>query len=118
MAMNKAEKVLFEQALTSAALRHTASIPADLVASREKPFIVGFYPILSVSVTARAAKACSTQDGHGINRTEKTSSKHPIQLHSSEVEALQELRYRAEQAFAAELRAIDLKIEQAKAASL
>ena len=113
MAMSKKEKEIFEQALTNAALRHTHSVPAALNATREMPFVSGFHVVFSIHGLCYNVKpACSTMQDHSTSSAINTSSQKPLTLHASRVEALQELRFKMEQAFAEKLREMDIKIAQ------
>lgn len=113
MAMSKKEKEIFEQALTNAALRHTHSVPAVLNATREIPFVSGFHVVFSINSLCYDVKpACSTMHDHSTSSAIKTSSHKPLTMHASRAEALQELRFKMEQAFAEKLREMDIKIAQ------
>lgn len=115
MAMTKKEQIAYEAALTSAALRHTASVPTDLEASQEVPFITGYHVCMGSVFSYSVKEACSSTVGHSLGSKEKTTSQRAIPLHSTEELALRELRFRMEQEFAKHLRKVDLMIEQAQA---
>jgi len=117
MAMTKKEQIAYEAALTSAALRHTASVPTDLEASQEVPFISGYHVSMGSIFSYGVKEACSSTVGHSLGSKEKTTSQRAIPLHSTEELALRELRFRMEQEFAKHLRKVDIMIEQANAKS-
>lgn len=108
MAMNKAEKQVLEDALTLAALRWTAPVAPDLVATDYKVLTKGY---LYNSYSPRVEPACSTTIYHSFGRGDKTTSQGSRDLYSTKLLALRAMRYEVEKEAAKKLRAIDKMIE-------
>jgi len=113
MAMNKAEKEAMESALTAAALRTTSDVFPDVIPpdNTSNRLSTGFITVGSMSDSARVDTACSSSIGHGIGRTDKTTSQGSRRLYSSRILALRALRREVENDCANRLRRIDRMIE-------
>jgi len=117
MAMSKKERDQYQQALTMLALRHTSPLPPSLNATDDVPFVKGYHATFNASsVVAKVTEACSTKFDHSTRLSDRTTSHHPLTLHHSKLDALQDIRYRMEQEFARQLYEIDQQIEAERAA--
>ena len=112
MAMNKKEKAQLDEALTMLSLRRTEPVYPDIPKPKSDEGIVdGWLPQMGRKV---AIQTCSSSYNHSRHGWGATCSQNAIEQFSSELLALQALRYGMEVEFAKELRKVDLLIEEVK----